>query len=235
MHRTRRIGGRAGRVAVRTGIGAGCLAVGLASLVVWTRLEAPGVLRLDSALHQWALDHRTPATIGLARDLSWFGQTNIALPLVVLAGIVAAAETRPFARARSGALLVAVGSLGVAIGLGINRFTGRVRPPLADWAGAAGGFAFPSGHTTAATVAAGLVGWTVSRHLTTTRGRAAVWIVASAWAGGVGWSRVWLGVHWPTDVLGGWLFAGSFLLAARTVQLIWWPADAPPSSPDATR
>jgi len=224
---------------MRSGISAGCLAVGLASLVVWTHHQAPGVPLFDSGLHQWALDHRSPATIGLAQGLSWFGQTNIALPLVVLAGVAAAAETRRFARVRAGALLVGVGSVGVALGLGINRATGRVRPPLADWAGAAGGFAFPSGHTTAATVAAGLVGWTISRHLKTARGRALVWVGVSAWAAGVGWSRIWLGVHWPTDVLGGWLFAGSFLLAARTVQLIWWPTDAPPQPTpqptDATR
>jgi undecaprenyl-diphosphatase len=221
---------------VRSGIGAGCLAVGVASLVVWTHLEAPGVPSFDSVLHQWALDHRSPATIALAHSFSWFGQTNIALPLIVVAGVAAAVETRRSARVRAGALLVGVGSVGVALGLVVNRLTGRVRPPLADWAGAAGGFAFPSGHTTAATVAAGLVGWTISRHLTTTRGRAAVWVVALAWAGGVGWSRVWLGVHWPTDVLGGWLFAGSFLLAARAVQLTWWPADAPPQPPtEATR
>ena len=93
-------------------------------------------------------------------------------------------------------------AVGVAIGLGIDRATGRIRPPLAYWAGAAGGFGFPAGHTTAVTVAAGLIGWTVTRHLRSVRGRVVVWVVAAAWAGGVGWSRVWLGVHWPTDVRG---------------------------------
>ena len=235
MDRASRDGLHAGRAAMRSGIGAGLLAAGLACLVVWTSHEAPGVPPFDSGLHQWALHHRAPATIGLAHGLSWFGQTDIALPLVVLSGVAAAVETRRFARVRTGALLVGIGSVGVAIGLGINRATGRVRPPLADWAGAAGGFAFPSGHTTAATVAAGLVGWTVARHLKSVRGRVVVWLVAAVWAGSVGWSRVWLGVHWPTDVLGGWLFAGSFLLVARTVQLVWWPADAPPQLPVATR
>ena len=102
MHRARGIRLRAGRAAVRSGIGAGCLVAGLVSLIVWTRHEAPGVPRFDSVLHLWALDQRTSVTIGLARGLSWFGQTNIALPLVVLAGIAAAAETRRFARARAG-------------------------------------------------------------------------------------------------------------------------------------
>ena len=235
MPPSRWLGRSAGRAAARSGVAAGCLAAGLASLVVWTRDAAPGVPGFDRALHAWALHERTTATIGLARGLSWFGQTDVALPLVVLAAVVAAAETRPFARARAGALLVSVGGLGVALGLAINRATGRVRPPLADWAGAAGGFAFPSGHTTAATVAAGLVGWTVSRHVTTVLGRVGVWTVAGTWAVGVGWSRVWLGVHWPTDVIGGWLFAGAFLLGARAVQLTVWPADAPPRPAAATR
>ncbi|MGV8977783.1 MAG: phosphatase PAP2 family protein [Cellulomonas sp.] len=228
MDRVGRAGPSAGRGAMRSGIGAGCLATALASLMVWTHDDAPEVPRFDSWLHEWGMRHRTPATVCLARGLSRFGQTNIALPLVLTAGVAASAETRLFARVRAGALLVGVGSVGVATGLGINHATGRTRPPRVDWAGTAGGPAFPSGHTTAATVAAGLVGWAVSRHVRTVSGRVVVWAAAAAWAGGVGWSRVWLGVHWPTDVLGGWLFAGSFLLVARSARLAWWSADAPP-------
>lgn len=180
MDRASRDGQRADRAAMRSGIGAGCLAAGLVALVLWTHYEAPGAPTFDSGLHQWALHHQTPTTIGLARGLSWFGQTDVALPLVILAGVAAAVETRRFARVRAGGLLVGVGSVGAATGLGINRATGRIRPLLAHWAGAAGGFGFPSGHTTAATVAAGLIGWTVSRHLRSVRGRVVVWVAATA-------------------------------------------------------
>src|SRR5665647_3428771 len=192
---------------VRVAAVAAALTAAWITLVVWVNESTPGVPQVDSQLHAWALDHRTDMTIHLARTVSWFGQTNITLPLVVLGGLAATVSTRRF-----------------------GRLGARVRQPQGDWGGSASGFALPSGHTTAATMAAGLIAWAVTRRLTTKPARAGVWVVAAGWAGAVGWSRVWLGVHWPTDVLCGWLFAASFLLAARAVQLTWWPADAPPKA-----
>jgi membrane-associated phospholipid phosphatase len=75
----------------------------------------------------------------------------------------------------------------------------------------AGGYAFPSGHTTAATLGAGLLAWALARHLRAAPARVAVWAAAVGYAGLVGWSRIWLGVHWPLDVLGGWLLATGWL------------------------
>ena len=200
------------------------------ALAVWVRMHAPGVPAVDLSLHRWALGQRSRSTIHLAQIASWFGQTDIALPLVVLAALAATASTRRYGRVRAATLLLALGGLGVIVGLELNSLVGRARPAPGDWAGAAGGFSFPSGHTTAATLAAGLVAWSVSRHLKRRAAQVGTWLVAAVWAGTVGWSRVWLGVHWPTDVLCGWLFAASFLVAARAVQLKWWPADAPPTT-----
>jgi membrane-associated phospholipid phosphatase len=208
---------------------AGGLAAGWAALATWVHSHAPGVPAVDTTVHRWALEHRDTTTIHVARVASWFGQTDIALPLIVVAGLAAAGSTRRFGRLRAALLLLGLGGVGVIVGLQLNRLVGRARPLPGDWAGAAGGFSFPSGHTTAATLAAGLVAWSVSRRLEHRNVQIAVWAGAALWAGAVGWSRVWLGVHWPTDVVCGWLFAGSFLVLARTVQLKRWPADAPPT------
>lgn len=113
----------------------------------------------------------------------------------------------------------------------------RPRPRSDGWLGSAAGYAFPSGHTTAATagylglalVAAGLV---ASR-----RSRLLICLSGAAVAVLVGWSRLALGVHWPSDVLGGWLLGTTAaaaviaLLGGRTGSRCPAPASAPASTP----
>ncbi|MEV6836249.1 phosphatase PAP2 family protein [Streptomyces sp. NPDC051133] len=90
---------------------------------------------------------------------------------------------------------------------------GRPRPAWPDPVDSARYAAFPSGHALTATVVCGLLLWLLHRFgagrvLWRTAVTAAVVSVV-----GVGVTRVWLGVHWPSDVLGGWLF-GALLVAS---------------------
>jgi membrane-associated phospholipid phosphatase len=97
-----------------------------------------------------------------------------------------------------------VASAGVYAELRINALVGRARPAVADWAGTAGGSSFPSGHTINATLFAALCAWAIAAQVHAGWPRRAIWAGAVVYAAAVGWSRVWLGVHWPTDVI-GWL------------------------------
>jgi membrane-associated phospholipid phosphatase len=116
-------------------------------------------------------------------------------------------------------MLCAIASAGVAVETQVNHLIGRARPPISDWAGAASGPSFPSGHTTVATLFALSCAWACAGRVRAGWPRRAIWAGAAVYAGAVGWSRVWLGVHWPTDVIAGWLF-GLAWLAASTALII---------------
>jgi membrane-associated phospholipid phosphatase len=108
--------------------------------------------------------------------------------------------------------LVATCALGTLLQQGLKAAVGRARPVWPDPVDSAHYAAFPSGHAMTATVVCGLLLWLLRRY---EAGRA-VWRTAVAVAvlsvAGAGLTRIWLGVHWPSDVLGGWLL-GALVVA----------------------
>jgi undecaprenyl-diphosphatase len=133
------------------------------------------------------------------------GMTVLALAIGLLLGVVW--------RWWPPAVVLAVTAAGV-IGLTVvfKAALGRARPPLAQAVAAADGYGFPSGHAAAAAAVCGAAAWLCSVRMRSWRGRVAVWAAAAMLAALVGISRVYLGVHWVSDVIGGWIFG------------IWWMA-----------
>jgi membrane-associated phospholipid phosphatase len=202
------------RRAACVGIAAGLL-FGL--LALWTARRGAAVPAVDTAIHSWALSHRGPDSVAVANAVRWGGVTTVVLPALVVIGAIAASSRTLAGRLRSGLLLCLVASAGVYAEILINHGIDRRRPPGADWAGAASGAAFPSGHTTAATLFALSCAWVIAARVPAVWPRRSVWAGAVAYAAVVGWSRVWLGVHWPIDVVGGWLFGVAWCAGAVAV------------------
>jgi membrane-associated phospholipid phosphatase len=201
------------------------VAAGLAFalLTVWVASRGTAVPALDEEIHRWALARRGPGTIAVARAARWGGTTYVVLPALIVIGAAAAPRGRGLARRLgSGLLPCLVASTGVYAEIWINHIIGRARPPVADWAGAAGGPSFPSGHTTAASLFALSCAWVIASRVPPGWPRRGVWAGAAAYALTVGWSRVWLGVHWPTDVTAGWLFGAAW--TASCIAAITLPA-----------
>jgi len=168
-----------------------------------------GSTALDSSITTWVVAHRVQGLTTVARALSTIGSQVVLTPLALIA-VAVLLTTRRFALA---GLLVASWGGAILLYNLTKQFVHRPRPPMAIWLTDVGkSTSFPSGHATqslATFVALALVGaaWLE-------KPRAPGTLVALVLAGGVGWSRVYLGVHWSTDVLAGWLIATAWVAAA---------------------
>ncbi|GAA0380031.1 phosphatase PAP2 family protein [Paenibacillus motobuensis] len=76
------------------------------------------------------------------------------------------------------------------------------------------GFSFPSGHSMAAFSLYGAIVFLVWKHIPYILGRIAVIVVGACLILMIGVSRIYLGVHYPSDVLGGYLISACWLTAS---------------------
>jgi len=226
----RRLGeGRTGRalqrVADRSGLPAavvfmlalatlGIAALGLAFAAILDSVrEGDDIAAFDPRIHRWVVDHRTADLDHFFRGMTWAGSMTVLLPLVL--GTIALLLWR---RHPALALAVAIATGGSLLTVSIMKaVVGRSRPPVADRIADAYGAAFPSGHSANVVAACGILTWVVTRFTHRTWLRAVIWIAAAVTALLVGASRVYLGVHWPSDVLSGWIVGAAWVVAAIAI------------------
>ena len=117
-------------------------------------------------------------------------------------------------RARA-ALFATTMVVGAAVTLGVKHLLGRHRPAATFVVGPVDhGYSFPSGHTLFSTVFLGLVVMLVVWPRVGRGGRAGALVAGILGSLAIGASRVYLGYHWTTDVIAGWVLAVAVLAAA---------------------
>lgn len=192
-------------------------AVLVALIVVAVRWGGGGLLPGDAVSHGWVLLHRPAVALLVARVLTGSGAGVCPYLIAVVAGLVAGSTRR--GRVWHAVLAVGVLAMGQGVRLAIMEAVARPRPPRADWATYATGFSLPSGHSTNAALAAGLLCLAMFRRAPRLL-NAIIGGLVLVWAVGVGLSRVYLGVHWASDVIAGWLLAIT-LLSMCTITYHW--------------
>jgi undecaprenyl-diphosphatase len=194
--------------------------IGLA--LAWGVMLLFGGLEFDRGLLVFAYAGRHPALVEAALWITELGDAEI-LFLASFAGALLLALRRDWRQAGLLAVITLSGRVLVELQ---KDWAGRIRPDPDNHLVAVQNLAFPSGHAANATLV-----WLCLALMLPRSPRVrfhAVW--AAAWVAlAVGASRVMLGVHWPSDVIGGWAFGLFWLLL--WLMLAGQPLDEGTSAP----
>jgi len=179
---------------------------------------------IDAPVLRFLAEHRSPEATTIMRVITFFGGSMVALVILTVAIAVSRVKTKGFRQPAFLAFCL-VGALGLSplIKLVVQRPRPEISPVID-----VGGYAFPSGHTTTSMIVFGALAFVLTRRLSWGT-NVWIWTAAGTATFLIGFSRPYLGVHWPTDVLGGWVLGSLWLALAAVVTEIAWEMGAPRS------
>lgn len=165
-------------------------------------LEGDGITAVDQPTVAWLAGHRHPVQTLIMRALSIIGSPVAAAAVALVICTLVAWRIRNW-------LPVVVAALGMAgyglMSTAVKLVVHRQRPPLPYSVVAAHGYSFPSGHAMGIATSALISAWALDHWMIrSVPARVATWTAAIVIIAGVGFSRVYLGVHYPSDVIAGW-------------------------------
>jgi undecaprenyl-diphosphatase len=173
----------------------------------------------DNAVLQWIAQYRTPTLDAVMLEITFLGTGVVVLMIVAISGMFLWLTKHKYS-----ALLLLISTAG---GLLLNNLLkagfGRPRPHLVEWGTQAMTWSFPSGHAMSASVVYGTVAYLAARLQQRHAHRVATLICAAILIVLIGFSRLYLGVHYPSDVFAGVIiglaWAGFCMATLEAIQL----------------
>jgi undecaprenyl-diphosphatase len=148
------------------------------------------------------------------RDVTALGSLSVLTFLTLAVVLYFALDGRP----RTSLYVVVAVAGGAALTFALKFLFDRPRPSLIAPEALPGDPSFPSGHAAVSAVVYLTLGLLLAQAVPKRRLKAYVVALAVALTLAVGASRVYLGVHWPTDVLAGWALGGAWALLCWRVE-----------------
>lgn len=207
---------------VAAGIGAAYCLVTLAAA-----LAGDHVRRIDDGVLRWFDALRSPA---LDRIMTWI--TTLGNGIVVIT-VAAAVCTVLWLTRHNGLARVLLASVIGALALNnvLKFMFARQRPAIVEWGEQVASYSFPSGHAMAALATYGGLAWVVIRLATSRRVRRIATTILALLIVAIGISRTYLGVHYPSDVVAGFIAGSAWLafvlVADRAVRILGNDGPAP--------
>lgn len=158
-----------------------------------------GDTHVDTRLANWLHAHASPGWTSFFERVTWLG--NVPVLVVVTAVAVALLAWKGRWMEVLLLLLAVVGAEILTVGLKLGFH--RERPFFSDPLASESSYSFPSGHAGVSLAVYGTIAFIAARHLTSIRARLAVLVAAAILILLIGFSRLYLGVHFLTDVIAG--------------------------------
>jgi membrane-associated phospholipid phosphatase len=209
-----------------TGTGLGLtIGVALAGLVAWLFLEvlievASGspIVGADRRIINLVATLRTPALDQVMLCITFLGNGQT---IAVLATV--AIGTALLARRYAAAGLILLALVGSSASFSIIKLlVARPRPVLETARIVQGGLSFPSGHAAVSAAFYGTVAYLLARSAKHEAVKMVVGLGAALLTFLIGLSRIYLGVHYPSDVVAGWIAGLFWLVLVAVADYIWF-------------
>lgn len=165
----------------------------------------------DTAIRGAIHNHATPLLTTFMQAFSFLGSVG----WTVAFGVLVVCACFYFHRPRIAAFLAIT-----MAGVGVLDFTLKLafhRPrPIAFYGTSPNSYSFPSGHALGSFCFYGILAAVLARRMRGHKSKVLIWLITALLVGMIGFSRIYLGVHYPSDVIAGYL-AGAVWVTAVTV------------------
>lgn len=151
--------------------------------------------------------------------LTWLGDTTPRI-IVALLSIIVLLVLR---RWRNALFIIGVLLSGIALSTVLKSWIGRPRPQLVKHLDHVSSMSFPSGHAINSTLFYLVIALIVAPLIAKLKIRYSLYVLAFTLSIATGVSRIALGVHWPTDVIAGWLIAATWVFLWVEMAKHYWP------------
>lgn len=181
---------------------AGAIVAGIGTWVfseLAERVMSGGTQKFDESVLRWAASLHTPTLDSVMLEITTLGTGTVVLMIVCVAALFLTLTRHKY----SALLLIVATAGGLLLDMWLKHWFARPRPHVFVWGTQAFGSSFPSGHAMSATVVYSTVAYLAARLHERRWARAITMSIALLLVLLICFSRIYLGVHYPSDVAAG--------------------------------
>ena len=163
------------------------------------KVQEGDTLAIDTAVLEWLFQHRSATLDNVMLEITALGSATV-VNVVMLITVALLWQT---GHRKSLSVLVIGAAGGAVLNAILKAFFHRPRPMIVKWVTQVHSTSFPSGHAMESLIVYGAIAYVIARLQPTSRARYVIWTGAAVIIVAIGTSRMYLGVHYPSDVVAG--------------------------------